>query len=309
MRVLVSTCCRNLAAAFALASAVLAFSAPHAAAQVQLLVNGDPITAYDIEQRTKLVTISTRKTPARQEIIDELIEEKLKLSVARLYKLDVSDAEVENSFGGIAQRMRVSPQQFAQSLTQAGIHVPSFKARLKADIGWQQIIRGKYAAEFQFREQDILAMASKKDEKDKVGHEYVLRPVLFVVPKGAPQATIEARRREAEALRGRFQSCEESLSFARALNDVAVRDQIVRSSADLPAPLREMLSNVAVGKLTAPEVTPNGIEMFALCSKKESTADTPGKRAARDEMVSEKFQSQAKRFLKELRAKAMIEYK
>ncbi len=307
MRISVTT---HLAAALGLAFAMLALPAPQAAAQVLIIVNGDPITAYDIDQRTRLLTISNHKAPARQDVIDELIDEKLKLSVARTYKLDISDADVENSFSGIAQRMRASPQQFAESLTRAGIHVPSFKQKLKADFAWQQIIRGKFAGEFQFREQDILAMADKKaDDKDKIGYDYVLRPVLFIVPRGASQATIDGRRREAEALRGRFQSCEESLTFARALNDVAVRDQIVRSSADLPPQLRDVLNNVSVGKLTPPEVTPNGIEMFALCGRKETTADTPSKRAAREELVNEKFQSQAKRYLKELRTKAMIEYK
>jgi peptidyl-prolyl cis-trans isomerase SurA len=308
MRVSLRGYCSRIAAAFFLAFTGLALWQAGAAAQVQIVVNGDPITAHDIDQRSRLVLLSTKKSPPRQEVIEELIEEKLKLSVARFYKIDVTDQEVENSFNGIAQRMRASSQQFAQSLTQSGIHVPTFKQKLKADIGWQQIIRGKFGGDFQFREQDILA-AAKGDEKDKIGYEYILRPILFIVPRGAPQSTIEARRREADALRTRFQSCDESLSFARALNDVAVRDQIVRSSADLAPALREILANVAVGKLTPPEMTPNGIEMFALCGKKENTADTPSKRAAREELINEKFQSQGKRYLKELRSKAMIEYK
>jgi peptidyl-prolyl cis-trans isomerase SurA len=302
------TRCLRVAAACGLALMALGFTAPQAAAQVQIIVNGDPITAYDIEQRIKLVTLSTHKTPTRQQAIDELIEEKLKLSVSKFYKVDISESEIEGSFAGIGQRMRQTPQQFAQTLTQAGIHVPSFKLKLRADIGWQAIIRGKFSGDFQFREQDILA-AAKGDEKDKVGYEYILRPVLFILPRGAAPAAVEARRREAEALRGRFQSCDESLSFARALTDVAVRDQIVRSSADLPPQLRQVMDSVSVGKLTPPEVTQNGIEMFALCGKRENTTDTPSKRAAREELVSEKFNAQAKRYLKELRAKAMIEYK
>ncbi len=107
----------------------------------------------------------------------------------------------------------------------------------------------------------------------------------------------------------RFQSCEEGLRLARGLNDVAVRDQIIRSSADLSPQLRAILDGVAVGRLTAPEVTPNGVEMFALCGRKETTADTVAKREIRDEMFAERFSTQAKRYLKELRSAAMIEYK
>ncbi len=52
-----------------------------------------------------------------------------------------------------------------------------------------------------------------------------------------------------------------------------------------------------------------GIEFFALCEKKETTADSPTKRKLRDEMYTQRFQTQADRYLKELRAGAMIEYK
>ena len=49
------------------------------AQQVVVIVNGDPITALDIEQRTKLTQLSTHKAPPRQEVLEELIDEKLKI--------------------------------------------------------------------------------------------------------------------------------------------------------------------------------------------------------------------------------------
>ena len=143
-----------------------------------------------------------------------------------------------------------------------------------------------------------------------MGYDYTLRPILLLVPAGASEAVIEARRRDAESLRARFQGCEQGIAFARALRDVAVRDQIVRSSADLPPELRKVLDGVEVGKLTAPETTKLGIEMFAMCAKKESTAEnTPGKRRARESVVAERYEQRSKQYLNEIRRGAMIEYK
>ena len=53
-----------------------------------------------------------------------------------------------------------------------------------------------------------------------------MRPVVFIVPRGSPDAAYEARKRDAEALRSRFANCNEGITFARALPDVAVRDQV-----------------------------------------------------------------------------------
>jgi peptidyl-prolyl cis-trans isomerase SurA len=73
--------------------------------------------------------------------------------------------------------------------------------------------------------------------------------------------------------------------------------------------LREILDGIAVGKLTTPETTQQGIEMFALCGKKQTKVDAAGMKELREEMFSEQFQAHAKRFLNELRRTAMIEYK
>ena len=70
-------------------------------------------------------------------------------------------------------------------------------------------------------------------------------------------------------------NCNEGIAFARALPDVAVRDQVSKFSADLAQQLRDILDNTAVGHLTPPEQTAEGIQMFAICAKKETKSDTP----------------------------------
>ena len=71
-----------------------------------------------------------------------------------------------------------------------------------------------------------------------------------------------------------------------------------------------MLNNTPVGRLTPPDVTPQGVEVFAVCSKTPAVGgDTPAKREVRDEMYQERYQALSKKYLKELRSQALIEYK
>jgi peptidyl-prolyl cis-trans isomerase SurA len=93
------------------------------------------------------------------------------------------------------------------------------------------------------------------------------------------------------------------------LRDVAVRDPIVKSSADLGPELRKILDGIEVGKLTSPEVTPQGVQMFALCARKENKLDAAGTKEVRDQMFAEQFQAKSKRYLEVLRKSAMIEVK
>lgn len=300
-----------VAAAFAMALAAAGLPRPALAQQVAVIVNGAPITTYDIEQRTKFNALSTHKTPNRQEVIEELIDEKLKVQIGQRYKLEVTDADVDNAFNNMSRRMHLTPEQLTGALAHAGIDAQTLKSRIRADISWQQIVRGKFQSSLQVRDKDVFAKlaSSNKDDKKEVGYEYLLRPVLFIVPPGASEQVLDGRKREAEALRVRFENCNDGLNFARALRDVAVRDQIVKSSADLPPALRKILDEVAVGKLTSPEVTPQGVQMFALCAKKENQVDSAATKEVRDEMFAEQFQAKSKRYLEVLRKQAMIEVK
>jgi peptidyl-prolyl cis-trans isomerase SurA len=209
----------------------------------------------------------------------------------------------------MASRMRYTPEQLTQTLANSGVNVATLKARIRADLAWPQLVRGRYQSSLQIGEKDLLsAMETKSD--DTVGYDYTLRPILFLVPAGSPDTFVEGRKREAEALRGRFQNCEDGLNFARALKDVAVREQVVRSSADIPPELRKLLDGIEVGRLTPPEATKLGIEMHAICAKKESSADnTPGKRKARESVMAQRYEERSKQYLQELRRGAMLEYK
>jgi len=299
------TICRNLVTAIILVFGASMLATAAGAQQVVVIVNGEPITALDIEQRTKL----NHKTPARQEILDELINEKLKVREAKKFGLEIPSSDVDSAYASMASRMRITPEQLTEQLAKSGVNAATLKARIKADITWSQLVRGRYQSSLQIGDKDILtAMESKSN--DTVSYDYTLRPILFFVPPGSPETFVDGRKREAEALRGRFQGCDDGITFARALKDVAVREQVIRSSADIPPELRKVLDGIEVGRLTPPEVTKYGVEMFAICAKKESAADnTLVRRQARETVMAERYEQRSKQYLEEIRRGAMFEYK
>jgi peptidyl-prolyl cis-trans isomerase SurA len=297
-----------------LAAAALALSLAIpgvARAQVVVVANGSPITEFDIQQRTKLIATSSHKTPTRQEVINDLIDDRIKIAKAKMYGLDVSDAQVNSAFDSMATRQHITPQQFGQVLERSGILPSTVKARIRAELTWGQLVRGKFASSLQVGEADIASALKSSNENDAtaVAYIYTLYPITIVVPRGSNEATLRLKQQEAENLRGRFVDCTEGLTLARALRDVAVREPVTRSSADLPQQLRDLLGNMQVGHLTTPEVTAQGLQMFAVCEKKQSKADTPAQRDAREQLFSKRFEAESKKYLEEIRKQAMIEYK
>src|SRR5262249_11388808 len=134
---------RRWACAFVPAAvvALLAFVTP-SRAQVVLFVNGDPVTNLDIEQRGKLVQLMMGKSAARQELINDIIDDKLKIQIAKRFRVDVTEADVEKQFAEMGGRMRMARQQFEQVLTQNGVEPATMKEHIKAEISWATILQG-----------------------------------------------------------------------------------------------------------------------------------------------------------------------
>jgi len=303
---------QSLRAALVATALVCVYAAPTpASAQVVVVANGSPITELDIQQRIKLISSSTHKQPSRQEVIQELIDDRLKIARAKMYGFEITNQQVNAAFENMARRQGITPAQFVQFLARAGISPETIKARVRAELTWNELIRGKFSSTLQIGDADVANALRQRNESESgaIGYVYTLYPVTVVAPRGSSEAVLKDKKREADELRARFTDCKSGLALARSMRDVAVREPITRASADLPDQTRDLLASLQLGQLTTPEPTAQGLQMFALCDKKETKTDSPEKAKLREQLYSQRFEAESKKYLEELRKSAMIEYK
>jgi peptidyl-prolyl cis-trans isomerase SurA len=281
------------------------------AQSVAVLVNGEPITNYDVEQRSKLNELSTHKVPSRQEVLDELINEKVKIREAKKYSVDPSDSEIDAAFASMSARMHLNADQLTQILAAKGIRPDTMKSRLRADMVWTSLVRGRFKESLQVGEKEVQAavQVSGGDKPEADSFEYQMRPIVLIVPRGAAPAIVEARQKEAETYRERVQSCDEANSTFKAMPNAAILDTVTKTSADIPQALRDLLDKTPIGHLTPPEVTRKGVELVALCARKPTKIDTPKMREIRDKMFADKYVAKSNAYLQEVRKGSMIEYR
>ena len=151
------------------------------------MVNGDPITDFDIEQRSKLDQLTTQKTPSRQEVINELIDDKVKMKEGKKYGVDPGVSDINQSYEGMAQRMRISPDQLTKSLEVKGVRPETLKSRMKAEMVWTSLVRGRFKEKLMVGEKDV-AQAVQAQTGDKLqieGTEYKMQPIVLIVPRGS----------------------------------------------------------------------------------------------------------------------------
>ena len=119
--------------------------------KIAVLVNEEIITSYDIIQRLKLTAIIKNINPTAQStnitinnIVDELIQEKLKLEKINEYNIKVTEneyLEFENSF---FERNKVDKKQMILSLKDNGVSYQDLKDQLLNEFLWSKLISRLY---------------------------------------------------------------------------------------------------------------------------------------------------------------------
>jgi peptidyl-prolyl cis-trans isomerase SurA len=145
---------------------LLACGSPSQAQTVAVMVNGEPITNYDIDQRMKLTFLTTHKPAVRQDVINELIDEKVKIKEGKKFGVDPTSSDIDQSYAAMSSRMRITTDQLTKSLESQGIRPDTLKARMKAEMVWTSLVRGRYKESLQVGEKDVAAaVQAGGDEK------------------------------------------------------------------------------------------------------------------------------------------------
>lgn len=303
--------------AFAVAATIIAVgglsTAPVHATSIAILVNDDPITEYDIVQRSKLITATSGGKVtgnAKQRAIDELIDEKLKMQAARRMGISIASEQIDTAFGTIATRVKLSPSEFSSALQQIGVNPATLKKRLEADMSWRDVVRARFNSSVNIRDRDIeTALARKGEEVPTTTEELGLQQIIFIIPKNSSADFIRQRKSDAQSFRSQYTGCAGARELARSFRDIVVKDTVRRNSSDLAPIVLESLKEVPVDGVSAPNETPTAVELIAVCDRVEFKDDAAARKQVQAELMNEQGERLSRRLLIDLKQAAVIEYR
>src|SRR5690606_12543083 len=134
----------RLTALYMIALIAALFAVPAAeASEIRYVVNGVPITSYDIDRRAAFVRLQRKPGNAQQVARQEMIDQTLRAVEMRRLGINVPDRAVEDAFANFARSNRMSTQQLEQVLAQAGVTARHFKEFIRVQIGWGQALQAR----------------------------------------------------------------------------------------------------------------------------------------------------------------------
>lgn len=134
------------ACALALFSALPAAAADEAE-RVAAVINDDIISVHDLDQRLKLVLLSsnlpdTVETRSRvmPQVIRRLIDEHLELQEAEKQKVTVDSGEVATAVANIEHQNRMPHGAMEKMLRSRGVDPDTLRQQVKADLAWSDVV-------------------------------------------------------------------------------------------------------------------------------------------------------------------------
>ena len=279
---------------------------PAFASEIKYVVNNIPVTSGDIAHRAAFLKLQRKKGDAAQEMIDQT----LRMAEARRLGIRISDAQVEAAYQRFASTNKMQLSQLDGVMEKSGVSKDHFKEFIRAQMAWNQALSARYRSgdgTGAVSEQDLVKKMLEKGGSKPSATEYMLQQVIFVVPAAERSATLAKRKREADAMRARFNGCNTTREFAKGLIDVTVRDLGRVLAPQLPSDWAEQIKATKVGGATVTRETERGVEFIGICSSREVSDDKVAQMVFQSEGSGDKNADElSKKYVDELKAKARI---
>ncbi|CAH2396395.1 peptidylprolyl isomerase [Mesorhizobium ventifaucium] len=289
----------------ATSASITMMTPPAFASQIKYVVNNVPITTGDIQHRAAFLRLQRKKGNAAEEMIGQT----LRVAEAKRLGIRISDAQVEAAYQRFATTNKMQLKQLDGVMAQAGVGKEHFKEFIRSQMAWNQALTARRRSESggALSEQDVVRRMLDNGGTKPTAMEYMLQQVIFVVPAAERSVTLSKRKREADAMRARFNGCNTSREFAKGLIDVTVRDLGRILAPQLPPDWADQIKATKVGGATPTRETDRGVEFIGICSSREVSDDKAAQMVFQSEGSSGKDADElSTKYIEELRKKARI---
>ena len=249
---------------------------------VVAIVNDNVISTYDLRQRVLylMVTAGVRPTAdnlpqVQQEALRGLIDEHLEVQELKReekeQKFDIiaSDDDVNSEITRMAQGNRMTGDQLLSALAKAGIGADTLREQIRAEMSWQRWIHGRYGGSRMKIGQDQVNAVMRNLEADSSKPQYEVSEIFIDAARagGMAQATDGAKQLIAQMQQGApFAAV--ARQFSSAPTAANGGDAGWESEAELQPDVREAITQIRVGQLSAPIVTRDGVYIILVKDKR-----------------------------------------
>ncbi len=282
------TVARAAALKVALLAGLLAFGGPtpvaaqQEAMRIAAVVNEDVISLFDVQSRIQLFlitsgiedTIEIRQRLLPQ-VMNALIEEKLKLQEARREEIEASEQDVLAAVQLIEQNNGMQPGAFSAMLNEQGIDPGTFYAQVEADVVWLRVVREVLARDISVSEEEVQAVIDRLIA-NQGKPEYLLGEIFLPIGLGSREADVlDLAQRLSEQARTGTPFPALAQQFSQSPTAAVGGDLGWITTGELEPELDRALVRMNPGEFSDPIRTVSGFTILALRDERATAEASP----------------------------------
>jgi peptidyl-prolyl cis-trans isomerase SurA len=280
-----------------LLSAALAVPAAFAAAarapiididRIVAVVNNDVITATELQERLaqtkqQLATQQIASPPEdvlRRQLLERMVVEDIQLQLAAQTGIRVSDQDVDQAIGSIADRNNMSARELYDMVQQQGFDRSAYRDQIRKQITIQQLVDREITSHITVSDSEVNNYLESAQARARDTTEYNVSHIYVPVPESATAEQIAAAKQRAEdivrRLRGGEDFARAAVTYSQGQNALTGGVLGWKSAAQLPELFVNALAKLEPRGITDVLRGPNGFHILRLNDRRTAApAEAP----------------------------------
>lgn len=250
------------------------------------VVNGECITRQELDEIIKISINQLQKQgiqpPANDVLESQLLEREIltrvQLQLAGEIGMTVSDTELERAVNRIADRNKMTKEEFSSVLERDGISYDKFRGEIRKEMLLVRLKDREVIKKIKISEGEVDNFLYTQENSSGSADEYHLSHIMVRIPDQASVAKIESRHQRAETALAKLKNGDDFAQVAAEFSDAADALQGGklgwRPATQLPTKFTEILKSMIPGELTPIIQSPSGLHILKLLERRGGKEDT-----------------------------------
>jgi peptidyl-prolyl cis-trans isomerase SurA len=250
------------------------------AIRIVAVVNGDPVTNVDVDNRTRLFALASGLPVSpemldrlRPQIVRQLVDERLRMQEIQQRKIVVSDKEIAGAIAEIEQRNGMKPGGLRAKLASDGVSFTTLVDQIRTQLGWTRVLRQAIGDRAVITDADVAER--QRLEAQQVGKpEYHVGEIFIPVEERANAADTQ---RFAETviseLRAGAPFAVMAAQFSQSQTALQGGDLGWVQPNQLDPQVAQIVAEMPPGAISNPITVPGGLDIVTLVAKRNVGQD------------------------------------
>jgi len=244
-------------------------------------VNGEIITATDIEQRMGLIRVANNnlvlppeeEQRLRQQVFSNLIDEKLQIQEAKAAEITIDENLVNEQFARLAARYKQTPEQFTTYLASKGSSSAAVKQQIRGEYAWDRLLQRNIQSTTNVSTEEVKAVFDRLELAKGQPEVHLAEIYLTAAPENIA-AVAENAQKIVQALQAGGSFAAYARQFSEASTAVVGGDLGWVRPGQLPQSMADASMQMQPGQLVGPIEVPGGVSIMLMIDRRQVlTAD------------------------------------